>query len=102
MRLAFTHCPFRACVPSGEACQTNEMTEVSPTRVCQISERRPMMRISFAVAVTAAAGVLLVQPASGQSAPEQLGEVHFSVSCSPDAQRQFDRAISILHSFWYE
>ena len=37
----------------------------------------PMMRISFAVAVTAAAGILLVQPTSGQSTPEELGEVHF-------------------------
>jgi len=61
-----------------------------------------MMRISFAVAVTAAAGILLVQPTSGQSTPEELGEVHFSVSCNPDAQRRFDRAVSILHSFWYE
>jgi hypothetical protein len=34
MRLAFIHCPFRACVPSSEACRTNEMTDVSATRVC--------------------------------------------------------------------
>ena len=31
----------------------------------------------------------------------KLGTVHFSVSCSVDAQRQFDRALSMLHSFWY-
>ena len=33
--------------------------------------------------------------------PEKLGNVHFPVSCSADAQRQFDRALAMLHSFWY-
>ena len=33
--------------------------------------------------------------------PEKLGEVHFPVSCSPAARRQFDRALSMLHNFWY-
>ena len=32
---------------------------------------------------------------------EKLGNVHFSISCGPDAQRQFDRALAMLHSFWY-
>jgi hypothetical protein len=32
---------------------------------------------------------------------EKLGTVHFPVSCSADAQRQFDRALAMLHSFWY-
>jgi hypothetical protein len=32
---------------------------------------------------------------------EQLGQVHFAVSCSPEAQPQFDRAVALLHSFWY-
>ena len=32
---------------------------------------------------------------------EKLGNVHFSVSCGPDAQRQFDRALAMLHNFWY-
>ena len=32
---------------------------------------------------------------------EKLGNVHFPVSCSADAQRQFDRALAMLHSFWY-
>ena len=41
---------------------------------------------------------------AGQQAPadrEKLGKVHFPVSCSADAQRQFDRALGMLHSFWY-
>ena len=32
---------------------------------------------------------------------EQLGQVHFAVSCSTEAQPQFDRAVALLHSFWY-
>jgi hypothetical protein len=34
-------------------------------------------------------------------AGEHFGSVHFPISCSPDAQRQFDRAASMLHSFFY-
>jgi tetratricopeptide (TPR) repeat protein len=33
--------------------------------------------------------------------PEKLGKVHFPVSCSADAQVQFDRALAMLHSFWF-
>jgi tetratricopeptide (TPR) repeat protein len=33
---------------------------------------------------------------------EQLGQVHFPISCSAAAQQQFDRAVALLHSFWYE
>ena len=35
------------------------------------------------------------------AAEEQLGTVHFPVSCSPAAQAQFDRAMALLHSFFY-
>jgi tetratricopeptide (TPR) repeat protein len=31
----------------------------------------------------------------------QLGSVHLQVSCSADGQRQFDRALAMLHNFWY-
>jgi hypothetical protein len=31
-----------------------------------------------------------------------FGDVHFPTSCTPAAQQQFDRAVAILHSFWYE
>jgi tetratricopeptide (TPR) repeat protein len=33
---------------------------------------------------------------------EQLGTVHFPVSCTPDAQKTFEKGIALLHSFWYE
>lgn len=33
---------------------------------------------------------------------EQLGTVHFPVSCTPDAQKTFEKGVALLHSFWYE
>jgi len=35
-------------------------------------------------------------------ASESLGVVHFAVSCKPQAQTQFNRAVAWLHSFEYE
>src|SRR5262245_26662889 len=32
---------------------------------------------------------------------EKLGTVHFPTSCLPEAQPRFNRAVAILHSFWY-
>jgi hypothetical protein len=49
--------------------------------------------------------VLTISTASpaawGQEKAEKLGKVHFPVSCTPEAQQRFDRAVSMLHSFWY-
>ncbi len=33
---------------------------------------------------------------------EKLGQVNFAVSCNASAQKQFNRATALLHSFWYE
>ena len=33
---------------------------------------------------------------------EELGRVHFPVSCDSATQAEFDRAVAMLHSFWYE
>jgi tetratricopeptide (TPR) repeat protein len=35
------------------------------------------------------------------SDPEKLGRVHFKTSCSPEAQKQFERALAMLHSFFF-
>src|SRR5215813_14665424 len=35
-------------------------------------------------------------------ATEKIGEVNFPISCSQGAQKQFNRAAALLHSFWYE
>jgi hypothetical protein len=41
-------------------------------------------------------------PPSAVGGQAQLGQVEFPVSCTPAAQQQFNRAVAILHSFWYE
>ncbi len=33
---------------------------------------------------------------------ERLGRVHFPISCTPAAQKQFDVALAMLYSFWFE
>jgi hypothetical protein len=51
--------------------------------------------------------LLLVVPVStaqempGHPAPERLGTVWFSISCSPDLQEQFNHGVALLHSFAY-
>ena len=34
--------------------------------------------------------------------PERLGEVNFPVSCNAMAQSEFNRAMALFHSFWFE
>ncbi len=34
--------------------------------------------------------------------PEQLGEVHFQVSCNAPAQKEFNRGMALFHSFWFD
>src|SRR5262245_2850912 len=36
-----------------------------------------------------------------EKAAEKIGKVDFPVSCSPEAQAQFNRAVAMLHSFWF-
>ena len=33
---------------------------------------------------------------------QQLGTVHFPVSCTAAVQKPFARGVALLHSFWYE
>ena len=53
-----------------------------------------------AIAAMVLAGASLAQPAFGQ-ADDKLGTVHFETSCTPEAQKLFDRAMLYQHSFWY-
>jgi len=43
---------------------------------------------------------LLFQPAA-RAQEEKLGEVNFPISCSASAQTQFNRAVAMLHSFFF-
>ncbi|HEY7369032.1 MAG TPA: hypothetical protein VIA29_04030 [Thermoanaerobaculia bacterium] len=54
-------------------------------------------------------GLLLASPLGAQheghshaGGEAELGVVHFPVSCSEAARKQFNRAVAMLHSFWYE
>src|SRR5262245_12409728 len=35
------------------------------------------------------------------AAAEKIGQVSFSISCAPAAQKPFERAVGLLRSFWY-
>lgn len=50
------------------------------------------------IAVLMLAGVSVAQ-AHEHGPTEKLGIVHFSTSCNPKAQQEFDRAVALLHSF---
>ena len=44
--------------------------------------------------------IALINQAAAR-AEERLGEVNFPISCSPAAQAQFNRAVALLHSFFF-
>jgi tetratricopeptide (TPR) repeat protein len=39
------------------------------------------------------------EPRTGE--PEKLGRVYFKTSCTPEAQKQFERALALQHSFFF-
>ena len=45
-------------------------------------------------------GIFLAQPVA-HAQEEKFGEVNFPISCSPSAQVQFNRAVAMLHSFFF-
>ncbi len=59
-------------------------------------------RIPIALVVTVAFGASLpAQQHEHPGTPERLGTVHFETSCSAAVRDKFDRAVALLHSFWY-
>ena len=56
-------------------------------------------------AAAAALSLVLVVPAAGAHEVEegtgQLGKVSFANSCSPQVQKELQRAVAMLHSFWF-
>jgi len=61
------------------------------------------------IAAITLCGVVFVTPAIAQHEHEHpagdvgnLGKVNFPVSCDPSVQSQFNSAVPMLHSFWYE
>src|SRR6476661_9891838 len=45
--------------------------------------------------------LLPAQETHNHPAPEKLGKVSFPISCKPEVQEQFNRGVSLLHSFAY-
>jgi len=63
------------------------------------------MNLSRLLMVGTIMALLGASAATGQEKPrdfEKLGQVHFPVSCTAEAQKQFDRAVALLHSFWFD
>jgi tetratricopeptide (TPR) repeat protein len=56
--------------------------------------------IVTSLAMSIGVDVSLAQQSHPSSPPDQLGKVHFPTSCSPAVEKQFDRALALLHSFW--
>src|SRR5262249_27227203 len=63
------------------------------------------MKLAVSLVIAAVSLLLAVsgwadtKPASGNA--EKLGRVLFKTSCSPEAQKQFERALAMLHSFFF-
>jgi len=61
-----------------------------------------MLRTLLALSLTGAISLLQAQDEhAGHNFSSDFGNVHFTISCSPAAQQQFDRAVAMLHSFFY-
>jgi hypothetical protein len=61
-----------------------------------------MLRTLLAVILAGNLSLLWAQDEhAGHNSKNDFGKVHFTISCSPAAQQQFDRAVAMLHSFFY-
>jgi tetratricopeptide (TPR) repeat protein len=58
-------------------------------------------RIFGACVLVLAASITYAQEHQHAAAGERLGTVHFSTSCNLEAQKHFDRAVALLHSFQF-
>ena len=61
---------------------------------------RVLIAMLTTLSLAAGAGVAGAA-AAGTGEPEKLGRVLFKTSCSPEAHKQFERALAMLHSFFF-
>jgi hypothetical protein len=61
--------------------------------------RRTWILAIALVAGVAAAGLAARNPGAQAT---QVGTVHFATSCTPAVQADFNRAVAMLHSFWFQ
>src|SRR5262245_32335564 len=67
---------------------------------CTRTRRRVMRATPVVLAVLLLCAALT--PSTNAAGPERLGTVSFPTSCSAPAQAQFNRAVALLHSFWFQ
>jgi hypothetical protein len=60
-----------------------------------------MAHIRFSHVLLAPALLLLLAQPTARAQGEKFGEVNFPISCSAGAQTQFNRAVAMLHSFFF-
>ncbi|MGH7527464.1 MAG: hypothetical protein ACREMX_12270 [Gemmatimonadales bacterium] len=58
--------------------------------------------MAIALSLVAASGVGAQEHEPHRHGVGRLGRVVFPVSCAPEAQRRFEHAMGVLHSFWWE
>lgn len=63
--------------------------------------KRAVVLVVLAVVLTALLTAHDAMAQQAPSAPGQFGAVHFPVSCAPGMQAQLERAVAMLHSFFY-
>jgi hypothetical protein len=66
----------------------------------------PVAHLPLAIAVTVAfmapqGPPPMQHPHESGRPPEQLGQVDFKASCDPAVRAEFNRAVALLHSFWF-
>jgi hypothetical protein len=54
------------------------------------------------ILATSALSLQAQQAENHEHGAGRLGRVKFPVSCTPQAQQRFERAMAVLHSFWWE
>ncbi len=57
-------------------------------------------QVAWTLAIVLCFGVSGAGAQTGK--PEKLGEVNFFVSCNDAAQKEFNRAMALFHSFWFD
>ena len=61
-----------------------------------------VLRTVLALILSGSVSLLQAQDEhAGHNFTSEFGKVHFEISCNPSVQREFDRAVAMLHSFFY-
>jgi len=60
-----------------------------------------MRRLFLAIAILLPALACAQHDHSGALDMSKVGKVHMDISCTPAAAAEFDRALALLHNFWY-